>query len=234
VTTRARTVAPTPVTRAAAFLALLVVAATALFLLLEYPSMPDLLPVHFNRRGMPNGWQYRTLARVLIPVGVQALLAVTFGAIAALLLSRPHGEHDEMASDVRAALAASEAVVLIALVWITFQGYAAFALARMWVTARPTLPLYNVVEAAGVVVTVAVALRARQRLGRPEPRPYVAGHWRLGQLYRNPDDPALFVPTRDGRRWTLNFGRPVAGALLGVLLAIGVLGPTILLALALR
>ena len=76
--------------------------------------------------------------------------------------------------------------------------------------------------------------RPQRRLGRPDPRPYVAEHWRLGQLYRNPDDPALFVPTRDGRRWTLNFGRPVAGALLGVILAIGVLGPTVLLALALR
>ena len=65
-------------------------------------------------------------------------------------------------------------------------------------------------------------------------RPYVASHWRLGQLYKNPADPALFVPTRDGRRWTLNFGRPVAGALLGLVLALGVLGPTVLLALALR
>ena len=230
----ARAVAPTQVARAAAFLAVLVVAATALFLLLEYPSLPDLLPVHFNRRGVPNGWQYRTVARVLIPVSVQVLLALTFGVIAVLLLSRPHGEHDEAAPDVRAALAASEAVVLIALVWIAVQGYAAFALARMWVTERATLPLYNVVEAAGVAASVAVALRAHRRLGRPEPRPYVADHWRLGQLYRNPDDPALFVPTRDGRRWTLNFGRPVAGALLGVILAIGVLGPTVLLALALR
>ena len=231
---RGHTVAPTTATRTAAFLAALVVTATALFLMLEYPSMPDLLPVHFNRRGVVNGWQYRTIARVLIPVGVQALLALTFGAVAVLLLSRPHGAHDEAAPDVRAALAASEAVVLIALVWITVQGYAAFALARMWVTGRPTLPLYNIVEAAGLAATVVVGLRAQRRLGRPDPRPYVAEHWRRGQLYRNPDDPALFVPTRDGRRWTLNFGRPVAGALLGVILAIGVLGPTVLLALAFR
>jgi len=42
------------------------------------------------------------------------------------------------------------------------------------------------------------------------------------------------VPTRDGRRWTLNFGRPVAGALLGLVLVLGVLAPTVLIALALR
>jgi uncharacterized membrane protein len=212
----------------------LVIGATALFLLLEYPSLPDLLPVHFNRYGAPNGWQYRTVPRVLIPVGVQTLLALTFGSVAALLLSRPHGDHDASAPDVRAAGVAAEAVVLLALIWVTFQSYAAFSLARMWVNHRATLPFYTLAEIACGVGSIGVAVRAHRGLGQPEPRPFEAAHWRLGQLYRNPADPALFVPTRDGRRWTLNFGRPVAGALLGLILVLGVLGPTLLLALALR
>lgn len=232
--TAGRTVPLSPVARAASLTMVLVIVATALFLLIEYPSLPDLLPVHFNRYGAPNGWQYRTLPRVLIPVGVQAMLALTFGAVAALLLSRPHGDHDESAPDVRAASAAAEAVVLIALIWVTFQGYAAFSLAGLWVSHRSTLPFYNAAEMAGGLTSLAVAIRAHRQLGRPEPRPFVAAHWRLGQLYKNPDDPALFVPTRDGRRWTLNFGRPVAGALLGLILAVGVLAPTVLIALALR
>jgi uncharacterized membrane protein len=62
----------------------------------------------------------------------------------------------------------------------------------------------------------------------------VSEHWRFSQLYKNPEDPALFVPTRDGTRWTLNFGRPIAAALLGVILMLGVVAPTIILALALR
>ncbi len=190
--------------------------------------------MHFNRHGAADGYQYRTLPRVLIPVGVQALLALLFAAVAALLLSRPHGEHDAVAPDVRAARAAAEAVMLLALIWVTFQGYAAIALARLWVSHRATLPFYNLGELAGGVASIGVAIRAHLLLGRPEPRPFVAAHWRLRQLYNNPDDPALFVPTRDGRRWTLNFGRPVAGALLGLVLAVGVLGPTVLIALALR
>jgi len=212
----------------------LVIIATAMFLLLEYPSLPDLLPVHFNRNGTPNGWQYRTLPRVLIPVGVQVMLAGLFSSVAGLLLSRPHGEHDKDAPDVRAAAAAAEAVVLMAAVWVTFQGYAAFSLVRLWVTHRASLPFYNLGEIVGGVASLAIAVRAQRRLGRPAPRPFVAAHWRLGQLYKNAEDPALFVPTRDGRRWTLNFGRPVAGALLGLILVAGVLGPTVLIALALR
>jgi uncharacterized membrane protein len=229
-----RTIAPTPLTRAAAFTMGLVVVATALFLVLEYPSLPDVLPVHFNKLGAPNGWQYRTIPRVLIPVGVQLLLAAIFGAVALLLISRAHGGHDTSAPDVRAAAVAAEAVVLLASIWVIFQGYAAVALARMWITGHPTLPYYNLIEIGCIALSVFVAIRANRRLGRPAPRPFVAAHWRLGQLYKNPDDPALFVPTRDGRRWTLNFGRPVAGALLGIVLGLGVLGPTVLLALALR
>lgn len=230
-----RTVPPSPVTRAAALTSVLVIIATAVFLLIAYPSLPELLPVHFNRYGTPNGWQYRTLPRVLIPVGVQCMLAIVFGAVGALLLSRPHGEQDASAPDVRAASTAAEAVALLALVWVTFQGFAGFALAQLWVTPRgSSLPLYQVAEVAGVVASLVIAIRAHRGLGRPEPRAFVASHWRLGQLYNNPEDPALFVPTRDGRRWTLNFGRPVAGALLGVILLVGVVAPSFLIALALR
>ena len=229
-----RSVSPTPLARAAAFTMLLIIGATAAFLLLEYPSLPDLLPVHFNRRGAPNGWQYRTLPRVFIPVGVQLLLALIFSAVAVLLLSRSHGERDHDAPDVRAAAAAAEAVLLIALVWVAFQGFAALTLAWLWATHRATLPYYNLGEALGVVASLGVAIRASRLLGRPEPRPFDPAHWRLGQLYKNAEDPALFVPTRDGRRWTLNFGRPVAGALLGLVLVVGVLAPTVLIALAFR
>src|SRR5207249_11022493 len=99
---------------------------------------------------------------------------------------------------------------------------------------RAGLGAYNHPERTGIVLPVVVAARPHLRLGRPAPRPFVAAHWRLGQLYRNPADPALFVPTRDGTRWTLNFGRPVAAALMALILAIGIVCPAAILALLLR
>lgn len=231
---RRRLVEPTVVTRAAALTMALVILATAVFLLLQYPSLPDLLPVHFSRYGEPNGWQYRTLPRVFTPVGVQVVLGTIGCAVAGLLLSRPHGRYDADAADVRAAGAAAEAVVLLALVWVTFQSYAAFSLSHLWTAGGSRLPMYNLGALAGGMASIFVAWRAQRLLGRPEPRPYDPSHWRLGQLYKNSADTALFVPTRDGRRWTLNFGRPVAGALLGLVLVAGILGPTLLLALAFR
>lgn len=225
----------TALTRNAVRMMALAILGTAAFLVVRYPFLPELLPVHFKSSGVPNGWQYKTFARVLLPVFVQLSLAVTLGGLGALLLSRGDGLPAPNQPDVKAAATAAEAVALIALIWVAFQAYAAVAIVRMWTTERAGFgPVYVLLEVIGLVLTAVVGVRAHIRLGRPEPRPYVPEHWRLGQLYRNPDDPALFVPARNGSRWTLNFGRPAAVALLGLILAVGVAGPTIILVLALR
>jgi uncharacterized membrane protein len=229
------TIPLSPLSQLAARATVLIVLGTAVFLVLRYPALPDILPVHFNRAGVADGWQYRTVGRVLMPTFVQVALALSMGAIAGLLLSRSTTDHSPDAPDVRAASAASETVLLMALIWVAFQAYAAFALAGMWSGARVRLgPAYTALEVAGLLLTVGVAVRGHRRVGRPVARPFVPEHWRLGQLYKNADDPALFVPTRDGSRWTLNFGRPMAAALLGVVLMVGVVGPTLILLLALR
>lgn len=241
-------IALTPLARNAVRGTVLILLGTAVYLVMWYPSLPWLLPVHFKRGGVANGWQYKTMGRVLLPAFIQLSLASTFGAIAALLLSRTSTEGDSpatgelpaaggrtLAPDVRAARAAAETVLLMAFIWVAFQAYAAYALVNMWTTEIGHLGwMYTALEWFGLVLTGLVAVRGHARVGRPAPRPYVAEHWRLGHLYKNSDDPALFVPTRDGAKWTLNFGRPVAAALLGVVLTVGVIGPVTILILALR
>jgi len=228
-------VRPTVPTRLAAAAIGIVITLSGMFLVAAYEDLPALLPVHFRPDGMPSGWQYKTWIRVLLPVFVQTALAGTLCAVGVLLLSRRHGAEDVSSADVRAAAAASEAVTLIALIWVAFQGYAAVALVRMWSSGRGGLGRwYFYLQGIGILLTAAVAMRAHVRLGRPSPRPFVPEHWRFGQLYLNAEDPALFVPTRDGRHWTLNFGRPVAALLLALMLFVGIVGPSLMLGLALR
>ncbi len=212
-----------------------VIAVTGAFLATRYRSLPELLPVHFGPHGYANGWEYKTPARVLLPVLIQLTLMMTLGGVGVLLLSRSDRGLALDAPDVNAAKVAVEAVMLIAVIWIAFQAYAAFALVYMWTTARAGLgPVYGTLEGLGLVLSGVVGVRAHVRFGRPAPLAYVTEHWRLGQLYCNANDPALFVPTRDGSRWTLNFGRPAAVALLAVILVTGIALPTIILMLALR
>jgi len=42
--------------------------------------------------------------------------------------------------------------------------------------------------------------------------------WKFGQIYFNPDDPAIWIEKRAGVGYTLNFGRPVAWAILFAIL----------------
>lgn len=224
----------TPLIRHGIRAVVVVLLATTGYLVVRYQAVPWLLPVHFRQDGAPNGWQYKTIGRVFMPLFVQLALTLTLGGIAALLLSRSD-EGDPDTPDRRAAATAAEAVVLITTIWVTFQAYAAVALIGMWTRGHDNLgSTYSAAEIIGFFLTAVVGIRARALLARPTPLPYVAAHWRFGQLYKNSDDPALFVPTRDGSRWTLNFGRPVAVVLLAAILLAGAVVPTVLLALALR
>ena len=265
---RFRMVTATRLTWIAIAAILATISFTAAFLIARYPTLPLLLPVHFNRVDRPNGWQFKTYARVLMPVLVQSALTLTLGAIGTLLLSRSRhandvdddtaggsgewrwastqsfgepgqGSQPEVRASMRpeeiAASTAAEAVALFALIWVVFQSYAGLALVAMWERGRGGLgDWYTVATTAGIVLSVIVAVRAHKQLGRPAPRQFVAEHWRFGQLYRNPGDPALFVPTRDGSGWTVNFGRPLATALIVLILAIGIVGPTVLFSLMRR
>src|SRR5437763_104550 len=129
----------TAITHHAVRASILITLGTTAFLSWRYPTLPTILPVHFNRNGVPNGWQFKTPPRVLMPVLVQVSLLVTLGAIGWLLLSRRDARSAGRAADVRAAHTACEAVMLIASIWVGFQAYAAVALAALWAGAPPTL-----------------------------------------------------------------------------------------------
>ena len=90
-----RMVRPSALTWIAIGATLLTIAVCVAFLIACYSSLPDILPVRFNRVNRPIGWQYKSYARVLMPVLVQATLALIFGGVGALLLSRSHGAGEE-------------------------------------------------------------------------------------------------------------------------------------------
>jgi uncharacterized membrane protein len=53
-------------------------------------------------------------------------------------------------------------------------------------------------------------------------------YWKLGQIYFNLGDPALFVEKRFGIGWTVNFGRPLAWIILLTIILIAVGLPILL------
>ena len=85
------------------------------------PRCPNCLPVHFQAGGVPNGWQYKTAARVLLPAFIQGSLALTFGAIAALLLSRTPVGTNPMRPKFAPRRRPPRRCCLMALIWVAFQ-----------------------------------------------------------------------------------------------------------------
>src|SRR5262249_7985335 len=152
--TRLRIVRPTLLTWIAALASLAVVAGTVAYLLNAYPTLPDILPVRFNGRSYPIGWQYKTYVRVLMPTVVQGALVLILGGIATLILSRPHAGGAEPSPDIVAASTAAEAIALVGFVWIAFQAYAAAALVLMWQRSRAGVGTwYSWLTFGGVVLS---------------------------------------------------------------------------------
>lgn len=233
-------------TAAAITLTVMATAGTAGFLVGRFPRLTPMLPVHFVRGGLPDRWIPKSWPVVLLPVFIQLALALIFGVVLALLVRRAavtrspedaadqpgHRETRRRADDQRMR-ASAEAVALLALVWIAFQGLVAVRLVRLWENGGGGLgSIYFWGLVAAIVVSAGIAIRGMAAV-RKVPI-HLAGdgsHWRLRYLYVNPADPALFVPLRGGEGFTLNFGRRAAVLLLAAILLIGVGLPIVIIRL---
>lgn len=214
-----------------------VVAGTGAFLVNGYQRLPPLLPVHFHH-GFPDRWVPRSWSLVLMPVAIQAALALIFGAIVALLLWRGAADPEaaEDANHGPRMRAIAEAIAMLSFVWIAFQGLAATRLVELWKAGAGGLGrVYGLGLVTAIACSVAVGVRAMRSVGRSTSRAAGDGpHWRLKVLYVNPADPRLFVPARVGVGYTLNFGRRAAVALLALALVVGVGVPVVIVRLATR
>lgn len=179
---------------------------------------------------------------VLLPVWIQLALAGVFGAIGSLLLHRTNprsvtGIEDEIVKQERERmLVTAEAVSLLTTIWVVFQGVAALRILWLWQWWQGNLGgVYWQSLVVCIVLSVIVGIRAavNLRYAKPASRQTQDIHWRMQGLYFNPDDPALFVPLRNGIGWTVNLGRPRAVMVLLLFVAFGIAVPIALLRLLL-
>ena len=205
------------------------------------PLFGPFLAVHFDSDGIADRWLRPTWTLVLIPVWIQLTLALVFGATACVLLYRTQRTRqvveDEISrQDRERMLATSEAITLLAAIWITMQALGALRLFVMWQRGCCGMgEFYYQALVAAIVLSVVVGIRGAVYARHPRPalRATSDAHWRLQGLYFNPGDPALFVPLRSGVGWTLNFGRPQAIVFLLVSLAFGIGAPIFIIRLLL-
>ncbi|HUE86677.1 MAG TPA: DUF5808 domain-containing protein [Vicinamibacterales bacterium] len=206
--------------------------ATASYLALIYPTLPDGLPVRYMR-GEPVFFQVKTPLVVMLPSLVQMALLLTFGAIGLLLLWRARPDTIDSASEADSARMrlAVQGVALLGAVWITVQALGAARLVAVWQGGRGGFGrVYNIAVLISLVVSTVIVWRTMRAVRQegPSAAEVDPSMWRFSNLYFNPLDPSLFVPTRRGVGWTLNFGRPLAIILIAGVLIVGIGGPFLL------
>ena len=213
--------------------ALIITVATAVVGVISYPSMPEILVLHYNVSGVPNRLAAKSVSTafslVFVQIGVTALLVGIAAAI--FRSSRPDIDPARPVGSARwhrqyMSLGAKALLGLVAMIDAGMLG----ASLLMWtgtVTSWAPLVVVLPILTAVVVAVVVLARNNREREAGEEGTGLIHRdddkYWWGGLLYVNRDDPALMVPRRFGLGWALNFGNPRAAMLLaGVLALIGV------------
>lgn len=223
---RSRIPAPTTLTWVALAATLLSIVATAWFLGWAYGELPPAVPVRYIR-GEPVVYQFKTLTLVMLPVGVQLALATVFGSLMLVVLwrARPGDGFHGVTEDTERMRHAAEGIALLGGLWIAFQGFGAWRLVELWFRGRGGYgEVYTFALVTAIVVSIVIGARTMTLVGRnraPVARVIDPADWVLRGLYFNPRNPALYVQTRTGVGWTLNFGRPAAIVMMLAVLLLG-------------
>jgi len=211
-------------------------AATAIWLHLHWGQMPEVFPVHWRANGQVDNWATRSFAGVYSPLLIGTVLCALMGfsAYAMLRWSRlirvggAAGEGERRFRRVVVSiLVATEYFIALVFMWTGllplshkqtgppgFIPMLVFALAftvvtvalMIWVGQGGTRLVGSAAAASGGVAPVGDRTSDK--------------YWKLGLIYINRSDPALFVEKRFGIGYTLNFGHPGVWIFLAALVAV--------------
>ncbi|MFF9644374.1 DUF1648 domain-containing protein [Kitasatospora aureofaciens] len=208
--------------------ALLVPVFSAALATVEYPSMPDRLPMHYATHGKADRLADKSIGTAFTPIFIQLALTGLLMLVTWLVL-RSRAELDPARPAAGAARHRRFVVRTAGSVMLLGACVNLGMLAAAWQTWHGTLSFFPAPVlapiTAGLLIVVAIALRTGQggrRLATSEPDgaagepadPQVVApdddrYWRAGGLfYVNRQDPSLFVAKRFGIGWTVNFGNP--------------------------
>ena len=216
-----------------------IVAAAALYLQRNYDLLPDPYPVHFNFQGVADSFEPKTPLTVFRPLVVAFVICVSM-KLTAFSIARQSKRISITGAAARretrfrgmnlAVLLASEYHVACSLAWMTvatrlpnampFALYVMLAmtivliLAVIYLSARYGQGGSRLGDLSTETLGLTDAYASRKDLAAPIGDRTPDECWKFGQLYFNPDDPAIWVEKRAGVGYTLNFGRPASWAIL--------------------
>jgi uncharacterized membrane protein len=193
----------------------------AIVLGFKWNDIPDRWAVHWGINGQPDRWAAKSPFGVFLPVAAGALVCCFLEGVAWIVkaTARRRSELSVETATAVAALTADLVLLLEIAIAIVFVYIGA-----VLPLSRPVSPV-RLVEFMLVVITGAIVFGI-VRLWRGVRDLKRAGHKGLegynGIIYKNADDPRLWVPKMMGIGYTLNFAHPWAWPILIAILSIPV------------
>ncbi len=211
----------------------IVVVAGALLAAL-WDRLPERWPTHWGPDGQPDGFGSKTFWGVYGPL---LMAAPVWLLVEGLVVMVRRSSRKIATTDADPRLIAAHRDSLVTLLRMTGAGltFAFAALSLLLPLATPPDP-WPVMALVLLIVfgTIALGLghmvRAMRRLGPARSGSALEG-WN-GVVYRDPDDPRVWVPRPLSMGYTLNFARREAWLVLGLLLAVPILVVVLSLTLA--
>ena len=210
-------------------LPLALIALTASYLAMTYAAAPAIIPIHFDAAGAPNGFARKSIGSYFMLVWSQLFLYVLITLLSALTV---RAKAQATAADETFRRRMLRYLFGVKTLMIVMMGALAVAVAQAGLSGHSDainwalwLTLAVVVVVLGGAIWLGVTTgQGGSRLGgangqnatdRMDDR-----YWKLGGIYANRGDPAIFVERRFGLGWTINVANPRALLVLLVILAL--------------
>ena len=198
-------------------LPLALIALTASYLAITYAAAPAIIPTHFDAAGNPNAFSTKSIGSYFMLVWTQLFL---YALITFLSVLTVRAKAQPTVADETFRRRMLRYLFGIKTLMIAMMGVLAYAVTQSALNGNSNTNwiLWVVIGVVVVVLGGAIWLgittgQGGSRLGgnsanttdRLDDR-----YWKLGGIYTNPNDPAIFVERRFGLGWTINFGNPRA------------------------
>jgi uncharacterized membrane protein len=208
-------------------LPLALIALTASYLAMTYAAAPAIIPTHFDAAGNPNAYSNKSIGSYFLPVWTQLFLYILITFLSVLTVG---AKTQPTAADETFRRRMLRYLFGVKTLMTAMMGVLAYAVAQSALSSHANINWILWVTLGVVVVVLGSAIWIGVTTGQGGSRLAANSgnatdriddrYWKLGGIYANPNDPAIFVERRYGLGWTINVSNPRGWLVLLTILAL--------------
>lgn len=214
---------------------LVVIAGTIAAAFIQYPSLPEQIPMHYNIAGQVDRYAAKSMGKLLLLPLIQFLIGLLFfGIYIGISRSKRQSSGGDLKEGLKKDLAFHRVmrntlffIGLMDLLLFSTIEFSMLMIFSQQITILAPVVFLIVIFAMVIYLVIKVGQGGSRLKGGKSTTSRVAeddSYWILGVFYFNKNDPSFFVEKRFGMGYTVNFGNPISWiAIFALLVLIGLL-----------